>query len=478
MAGRLAAEPVAGLMAELSAGDIARRVAARELSPVAVAEAALARIAELTPRLNAIVTLNPGALDDARALERRIERGEPIGPLAGVPVGIKDVTQVAGLRTTFGSPLYADHIPERDALVVERLRAADALILGKTNTPEFAAGGNTWNDVFGRTRNPWNPDKSAGGSTGGGAVGLATGMIALAEGTDLGGSLRIPASFCGVVGLRPSPGLVPTVPTDFVWDTLQVSGPMARSALDLALMLQSIAGPSALAPLRQPTQQRDFVAAVRNGPLPGLRVAYCADIAGIGIDPGVEAVCRRAVDRLATNGIQVDVIDLDLSAGRAAFLALRGHWFASWMSERLDRLEGFGVNVRNNTRAGLAGGGQDLGQAEAVRGRIWHRFHELFTRYDHLLTPTMAVPPFPVEQNYPETVAGKKMGTYVDWLAPTFVLSLTGLPVASVPCGLDPDGMPVGMQIVGPPVGEEAVLALAGVLQRLHPIGVPPLAAS
>ncbi|HEU5220182.1 MAG TPA: amidase family protein [Gemmatimonadales bacterium] len=464
-------EPAPGLTAEA----IARRVAARELSPVAVVEAALARVAEWNPSLNAIVTLNERALADARALERRLATGALAGALAGVPVGIKDVTQVAGVRTTFGSPLYADHVPEHDAVVVERLRAAGAIILGKTNTPEFAAGGNTWNDVFGRTRNPWDPGKSAGGSTGGGAVGLATGMIALAEGTDLGGSLRIPASFCGVVGLRPSPGLVPTVPTDFVWDTLQVSGPMARTALDLALMLQAIAGPTALAPLRQPVEGRDFVAAVRRGPRAGLRVGYCADIAGIGIDPRVEAVCRRAADRLATNGVAVDLVDLDLREGRDAFLALRGHWFASWMSERLDRLDGFGVNVRNNTRAGVEAVGMDIGRAETVRGRIWHTFHELFRRYDHILTPTMAVPPFPVEQNYPDTVAGKTMRTYVDWLAPTFVLSLTGLPVASVPCGLDGDGMPVGMQVVGPPMGEEAVLALAARFQELCPVGSPPL---
>jgi amidase len=253
---------------------------------------------------------------------------------------------------------------------------------------------------------------------------------------------------------------------------------MARSALDLALMLQAIAGPTALAPLRQPIEHRNFVAAVRNGPLPGLRVAYCPDIAGIGIDPGVESVCRGAVDRLAAQGAQVDLIDFDLSAGRDAFLALRGHWFAAWMSERLERLDGFGVNVRNNTRAGINAIGKDLGQAETVRGRIWHQFHEFFTRYDHLLTPTMAVSPFPVEQNYPETVAGKTMRTYVDWLAPTFVLSLTGLPVASVPCGLDTAGMPVGLQVVGPPEGEEAVLAFAQVLQDLHPIGRPAIAGS
>jgi len=456
-----------------SAVETASRVLAGEISPVEVTEAALARIAQLNPQLNAIVTLNERALDDARMLERRIAKGEATGPLAGVPVGIKDVTQVAGLRTTFGSPLYRDHVPTEDALVVQRLRSAGAIILGKTNTPEFAAGGNTWNDVFGRTRNPWNPAKSAGGSTGGGAVGLATGMIALAEGTDLGGSLRIPASFCGVVGLRPSPGLVPTHPSDFVWDTLQVTGPMARSAADVALMLQAIAGPSPLAPLRQPMAGRDFVAAVARGPRRGLRVAYCPDIAGIGIDADVESVCRSAAAGLSAAGIAVDLIELDLSAGRDAFLSLRGHWFAAWMAERLDRLDAFGVNVKNNTRAGIAASGRDLGAAEMVRGRIWHRFRTLFERYDHLLTPTMAVPPFPVEQNYPETVAGKAMPTYIDWLAPTFVLSLTGLPVGSVPCGLDRDKMPVGLQVVGPPEGEEAVLALMGLMQSLVPIGVP-----
>ena len=437
-------------------------------------EEALQRVDQLNPRLNAIVTLNPQALDDAHALERRLEAGGSGGSLAGVPVGIKDVTQVGGLRTTFGSPLYKDHIPGEDALVVQRLRAADAIILGKTNTPEFAAGGNTWNDVFGRTRNPWNPARSAGGSTGGGAVALATGMIALAEGTDLGGSLRIPASFCGVVGLRPSPGLVPTHPSDWVWDTLQVTGPMARTAEDVALMLQAVAGPSPYAPLRQPIAGRDFVAAVRRGAPAGLRLAYCSDIAGIGIEPAIEAVCRGAAERLGENEMQCAMIELDLSDVREAFLALRGHWFVSWMQERLDRIEAFGVNVKNNTKAGLSGSPEALGAAEAVRGRLWHRFRQFFERHDVLLTPTMAVPPFPVEQNYPETVAGRVMATYVDWIAPTFVLSLTGLPVVSVPCGLAA-GMPVGLQIVGPPEGEETVLAVAALVQRLLPIGAPPV---
>ena len=466
------AEESVGLAA--SAVDIARAVSARTTSAALVTQASLGRVEQFNGALNAIVTINPTALDEARDVDQRIRAGEKL-PLAGVPVGIKDVTPVAGLRTTYGSPFYTQHVPYEDALIVTRLRNAGAVIIGKTNTPEFAAGGNTWNDVFGRTRNPWDPAKSAGGSTGGGAVGLATGMIALAEGTDLGGSLRIPASFCGVVGLRPSPGLVPTHPSDWVWDTLQVTGPMARSAEDVALMLQATAGPSPYAPLRQPMAGRDFVAAVRAGPRRELRLAYCPDIAGIGIDPDVERVCRAAANALANDGHHVEEITLDFAKAREAFLALRGYWFVSHMYERLGHIEEFGVNVKNNTKAGLAGSAESLGKAERVRSEMWHRFRVFFETYDHLLTPTMCVPPFPVEQNYPATVAGQTMQTYVDWLAPTFLLSLTGLPVGSVPCGLDSGGMPVGLQVVGRPGGEEAVLALLAAVQAAHPMPLPPV---
>jgi amidase len=456
-----------------SASQIAARVKAREISPVAVVDEALGRISQRNGELNAVVTLNQQALEDARQLEWRIAKGDEVGPLAGVPVGIKDVTPVANLRTTYGSPIYRDHVPTEDALIVERFRQADAIIIGKTNTPEFAAGGNTWNDVFGRTRNPWDPSKSAGGSTGGGAVGLATGMIAIAEGTDLGGSLRIPASFCGIVGLRPSPGLVPTDPSDWVWDTLQVSGPMARTVEDVALALQAIAGPSERSPLAQPTAGRDFVGAVKQGPKKGLRIAYCPDIANIGIDASVERACRRAAFALTDAGAKVEEVKLDLSYARDAFLALRGEWFVAWMYERLDRIEEFGVNVRNNTRSGLEAPQQNLAAAHHARGKVWRQFQQFFTKYDHLLTPTMCVSPFPVEQNYPETVAGRQMKTYVDWLAPTFLLSMAGLPIASVPCGLDSAKMPVGLQIVGRPLGEEDVLALAGRVQGMNPVGLP-----
>ncbi len=456
-----------------SAAETARKVRAGEISPIAVIEAALERVARLNPALNAIVTLNPRALDEARELELRLERGDDLGPLAGVPVGIKDVTPVAGLRHTYGCPLYADNVAAEDAVVVRRLRRAGAVILGKTNTPEFAAGGNTWNDVFGRTRNPWNPSRSAGGSTGGGAAALATGMIGIAEGTDLGGSLRIPAAFCGVVGLRPTVGLVPTYPSGWLWDSLQVTGPMARTAEDVGLALGAMAGPSEWAPLGPAVTGCDYAEAARAGPRHDLRVAYCADIAGIGVEPGVEAVCRGALEALRAAAIEVEEIELDVGFAREAFLALRGLWFVTWMYDDLERVDRLGVNVRNNVRAGLETGTRELAAAERDRARVWHEFRKLFERFDHLLTPTMAVPPFPVEQNYPETIAGKPMKTYVDWIAPTFLLSLTGLPVASVPCGLDPDGMPVGVQIVGRPLGEEAVLALAGRIERSRPIGAP-----
>ena len=469
----MSARAAGGDLADRSATELRRLVAARQVSVREVVDASLRRVRTLNGAINAVVTLNPAIEADARALDEQLARGQEPGLLCGVPVGIKDVTPVRALRTTFGSPIYADHIPAEDALVVARLREAGAIIVGKTNCPEFAAGGNTFNEVFGRTRNPWDRSKSAGGSTGGGAAALVTGMVALAEGTDLGGSLRIPASFCGVVGLRPSVGLVPTHPTDWVWDTLQVTGPMARTAEDVALMLQAISGPSEWSPLTQPASGRDFVGAVREGPRRGLRIAYCADPARIGTDAAIEHTCRDAAFSLREIGASVEEIELDLSAARRAFLALRGLWFVTQMTPRLDQAERFGVNVGNNVRSGLTVTTRELAEAEQTRGRMWHRFRELFTRFDHLLTPCMAVSPFPVEQNYPDAIAGKGMENYVDWIAPTFVLSLTALPVASVPAGLDPAGLPVGLQIVGRPRGEESVLAVAQAVQRLRPLGPP-----
>lgn len=462
-------------IAELPASRMRRLIERREVSCVEVVQACLARIERHNTDINAVITLNEGAVDDARHLDERIGAGDGAGILAGIPVGIKDVTQTAGIRTTFGSPLFRDHVPDVDALVVQRLRTAGAIILGKTNAPEFATGGNTYNEIFGATRNPWNTELSAGGSTGGGAAALASGMIALAEGTDLGGSLRIPASFCGVVGLRPSPGLVPTWPSEFLWDDMQVTGGMGRTAQDVALMLAAVAGPSRRAPLRQPIDGRDFVAVVERGMPSGVRLAFCPDIAGIGVNDEIRRVCRDAALDLRQGGAVVEEIDLDLSYGWDAFLALRGLWMVAQQFPRLDRIDEFGANLGANVRAGLEMNTERLAAAQQARGRLWTQFAELFERFDFLLTPCMAVPPFPVEENYPRTIAGREMKTHIDWVAPTFILSLAGLPVASVPAGLDGAGLPVGLQIVGGPQSEEDVLALARELQRARPIGMPPL---
>lgn len=462
-------------LADLSASEAARLVADGSVSPVQLVSAALDRVERHNETLNAVVTLNDRALAEARELEAALHRGVPGGPLCGVPIGIKDVTDVAGLRTTHGSPLYANHLARGDALVVERLRSAGAIVIGKTNTPEFAAGGNTYNDVFGRTRNPWDPPSSAGGSTGGGAAALASGMIAIAEGTDLGGSLRIPASFCGVVGLRPAPGVVPTWPTDWAWDDLLVSGPMARTAEDVMLALGVMAGPDPRAPLSG-ARVADGGPPARALDLAGLRLSYCPDPARVGTDPSIETRCASAARGLEAGGATVDEVDLDLSDAMRAFLHLRGVWMVTHHLDRLDRLDALGENVRGNVEAGLRVTAEQIAWAHRTRSESRALFGRLLEACDFLLTPTMAVPPFPVERNYPDSIGGRPTRTYVDWIAPTAVLSLTGLPVASVPCGLDERGLPVGLQVVGPPGAEMRVLALCARIQEMQPLGPPPLA--
>lgn len=462
-------------LTRLSARDIAAKVRARDLSACDVLESHLAVIARENPVINAICTL---AADQARAaaeaLDRRLATGGGAGALAGVPVGIKDVTLTAGIRTTFGSTLYAEHVPTEDALVVERIKAADGIVIGKTNTPEFAAGANTVNAVFGATRNPWNPALSASGSTGGGAAALASGMIALADGSDLGGSLRTPAAFCGVVGFRPSPGLVPRAPSLLPWGVLSVAGPMARDVEDAALMLQAIAGPSPRAPLTVPIDRRDFVAAARAGVASGLKVAYCPDIAGIGVDDEIERACRAAAFELAAAGAAVEEIEFDLSFARPAFIQLRGQLMVDAHLDRLDQIDRLNPNLAGNIRLGLAQSPRDVALGERGRARVFERFRELFERYDRLLTPSTAVPPFPVEHNYPEAINGKKMATYIDWVAPTSLVTLAGLPAISVPCGRTSAGLPIGLQIIGPRWGEEAVLSLARAIETRHPMGFPP----
>ena len=441
-----------------------------ELSPVDIAEACLRRVKDQNGTLNAVVTINPRLREEAAALAAK---REPQGLLYGLPVGIKDTTPVAGMRTTFGSPLFSDFVPSKDALVVRRLRAAGALILGKTNTPEFAAGGTTANVVFGTTCNPWNPDLTPGGSTGGGAAALAAGMVALADGSDLGGSLRLPASFCGVVGLRPTPGLIPMSPSAYLWDTLSVVGGMGRTAEDVALFLEATYGPSEENPISHYSTGRSFVEAVRQGPPPGLRVAYAADVAGIGVDDEIASACQAASAELTHVGAEVQPIDLHLGWARPAFDALRAYQLSATHRERLDKRSTLGANLAANLDSALRVDMASLARAEQLRTRLWQRFRGLFRTHDYLLTPCCAVAPFSTALSHLTHVAGQPMRTYYDWFAPTYVLSLTGLPIASVPCALDSNGLPIGLQIIGRPHDEEGVLALAQAIQDLHPIGLP-----
>ena len=462
---------------QLSATELARLIRDRSVSPVEVLRAHLQAVERLNPKVNAICTLAAEpAMAAAKRAEDAVMAGAPLGPLHGLPIGIKDITPTAGIRTTFGSPLYADNVPTEDAAIVSRLKRAGGIILGKTNTPEFAAGANTVNPVFGATRNPWDLALSVGGSTGGGAAALACGMIALAEGTDFGGSLRVPAAFCGVVGLRPTAGLVPRFPTPLPWDVGSVQGPMGRSAEDTALMLEAMTGDVELSPISTLPPWNDLAATVaRTQDVKDLRIGYAADIAGVGVDPAIAGPCRKAAARLADNAASVEELEFSVADGRDAFLALRGLTMVGRFFERLDEIDNFGPNLKGNIESGLKLNIRDIATAERKRAELWNRWRALFERIDLLLTPTTPVPPFAVEQNYPDAIAGRKMVTYIDWIAPTFLVTLSSLPAASVPCGRTSTGLPVGLQIIGPRFAEPDILRAAKLVERLNPIGRPPI---
>jgi amidase len=458
-----------------TARELAGLICAGEFSPVEVLDAHLAAIEKFNPTLNAIVTL---VAEDARAAaqaaEAAVRKGEPLGPLHGLPVAIKDVTLTAGIRTTFGSLPFRDFVPDQDAEVVRRLKAAGAIVLAKTNTPEFAAGANTVNALFGATRNPWNPALSPAGSSGGSAVAVATGMVPIAQGTDFGGSVRLPAGFCGIVGIRPTPGLIPNYPMPLAWDPGQVNGPLCRTVEDVALMLDCMVGFSRLSPISAAPPWTSALAAVDAAKdAKGLRVAYASDIAAIGVDPQVDAVCRRAALALRDAGAAVEEITFDASDGRDPYMTWRSAWMIGQQHHNLAHLASFGPNLRRNVEAGLKVTALDLAVAERGRIEVFHRFRKLFDRFDVLLTPVAPVQPFPVEMNFPADVNGRKLESYIDWIAPTFLVTLVSLPAGSVPAGLTRDGLPVGLQIVAPRFEEPRILGVAKLVQQANPIGWP-----
>ena len=452
----------------LPATTLQRALRERRLSPVDLARACLNVYEKLNPELNAIVTLNDRVLEEARALETR----PPKGLLYGLPVGIKDTTDTRGLRTTYGSSAYRDHVPERDAEIVDRLKAAGALILGKTNTPAFAVGGETTNTVFGSTCNPWDITRSPGGSTGGGAVAVATGMVALADGTDLGGSLRMPASFCGIVGLRPSPGIIPEDSVSFLRDRLSVAGGLGRTAGDVGLFMRAVAGSYDAKPLQYPAHHPGFVLPELRA---NIRLGYCDHLTDLEPAPVVAATCRSAIDSVKSRSISVNYVDISLPDAPRAFAVLRAHHLLTVHRNRLNQPEEAGDHLTQNLVEALNYSALELADSERVVDGIWRTFRRVFQKVDFLLTPTTAVLPFRLSDGYPRKIGNTELSKYYDWFAPTSVLSLTGLPVASVPCGLSPEGLPVGMQIVGRPRQEAAVLALATLIQELCPISLPPI---
>src|SRR5712692_4711753 len=452
--------------------DLLRRGA---VSPHDLLDALETRIAAADPAVNALPTL---CFDRARSHADRLmsKPAEERGLLAGMPVPIKDLVEVAGVRTTYGSPIFSEHVPASSDILVERLESEGGIVYAKSNTPEFGAGANTFNEVFGVTRNPFDTSRSAAGSSGGAAVALATGMAWLAHGSDMGGSLRNPASFCGVVGMRPSIGRVAHTPAFKIDRNLTVHGPMARNVEDLALLLDAMSGEHPADPLSLPPLPVSFLSAARSGKKPK-RVAYSPDLGITPVDPEVAAITRKAALRFAEAGAIVEEAHPDLREAHECFQVLRAFDFAiskaALLRTKRDLLK---PEVIWNVEEGLKLTVEQLERAEGQRVAMAARTLEFFEKYDLLLAPATIVPPFPVENRYVAECAGKKFDNYVEWLGIVYAITLVCCPALSLPCGFTASGLPVGLQVVAPPRGEAQLLAGARVLEDILGIrGTTPI---
>ncbi|MDA1000712.1 MAG: amidase [bacterium] len=464
----------------LPAVDLARMIREKAVSAREVMEVHLGQIERINPKVNALVTLDAeGALQQADVADRALAAGSGAapGPLHGLPLGVKDLILTKGMRTTFASPIYKDNVPEVDSLIVERERAAGAIIVGKTNTPEFGAGEQTFNEVFGTTLNPYDTSKTCGGSSGGSAVALACGMVPLADGTDFGGSLRNPAAFCNVVGLRPSPGRVPFWPAKLGWSGLSVQGPMARHARDIALFLSAIAGPDARAPIsiEQPGSifarplERDFA---------GVRIAWSRDLGFLPMDPVITETCEAQRGVFETLGCLVEEAHPDLRGATEVFHTLRAWKFSIDRAYEYEHhRELLKDTIIWNTEEGHKLDGPSVARAEAKRTELFHRVREFMETYEYLVLPTNPIPPFPVEQRTVTEVSGVPMPTYVAWGALRHVITVVGNPAISVPCGFTPEGLPVGLQIVGRHNHDFELLQLAHAFEQATRFGErrPPI---
>lgn len=439
-----------------------------EVTPLDMIDAAAARIEATNPRINALVTLClDRGRDHAQRIMKQNKKDAPPHFLHGLPIAVKDNTDVAGVRCTSGSRIYAERIAPASDLVVERLEANGAVVIAKSNLPEFAAGGNTFNDVFGATLNPWDVRMSASGSSGGAAAALASGQVWLATGSDFGGSIRTPASFCSVTGLRPSPGMVPRVQKQ-PFSPLAVEGPMARTVADVALMFDAEAGYHALDPLSQVGPHPSFAQAASRPQRP-LRVAYSTDL-GIApvVDREVNAVCRAAADRLAQDGVTVEEAHPDLGEAGKDFLTLRGAVYLARVAPLLQKYRALmKPEVIANTEFGMRLKLRDVVAAEIAQGEIVRRTAQFFENYDLLLCPTVLCPPFDVGLRYPEELDGVRFDGYMGWLVMTYAVTVTTCPVMALPCGFTQSGLPIGLQAIGKPRGEAALFSAAAYLESV-----------
>ena len=439
---------------------LARLLRARKLSATELTRAFIAQVERVNPKVNALVTFLPElALKQAKALDRR--KPEPGKPLWGLPIAYKDVVPTKGIRTTYGSPVYRDHIPAEDHLVVERLAAAGVVTLGKTNTPEFAAGSQTFNAVFGPTLNPYDTSRTCGGSSGGAAVAVACGMLPFADGSDLGASLRNPGSFCNVVGLRPSPGRVPSWPAANAWQTMTVMGCLGRTVADAALLVSAMAGPDA----RDPTSIPEAGAVFRKSltrKFKNVRVAWSRDLGGLPVEAEVTRALEPARKVLAALGCRVEDAEPDLSGAEEAFHVPRAAGFLQRYGElyRTQR-EKLKKDVVWNIEQGLALDGERVARANALRTAIYHRMREFMDKYEFLCLPTSQVLPFPVGEPWPAEINGVRFDNYLDWMKSCYFITVTGHPAISVPGGFSSGGLPVGLQIVGRYRDDLGVLQLA-----------------
>jgi len=442
---------------------LARMLRARKVSAVEVVRAFVAQIERVNPRLNAIVTFLP---DQALAAAKAMDRRKAKTLFGGLPIAYKDNVQTKGIRTTFGSPIYQDHVPAEDHLIVERLSAAGAITLGKTNLPEFAAGSQTFNTVFGATKNPYDPSKTCGGSSGGGAVAVACGMLPFADGGDLAASLRNPANYCNVVGFRPTPGRVPTWPAANAWNTLSVLGPMARTVEDTAFLLSALSGPDPRSPVSIAEPGSIFGKPLKRS-FRKARIAWSRDLGGLPMEASVTRVLEAQREVFASLGCVIEEAEPDFSGATEAFETQRALGFLQSYGElyRTRRNE-LKDTVQWNVEEGLRLTPEKVARATALRTQLYQRMRAFLEKHDFLVCPVNQLAPYSVDIEWPNEIAGTKLGNYLDWMKSCYYITITSHPAISVPAGFTPDGLPVGLQIVGRYRDDFGVLQLAHAFER------------